>query len=96
MVKNWKIIVRWDFAYLHLICAILQFLHIFEYAQLLDYASYEHVWPLILKLQLSSYIQKWSQSGILPTTYENKVKSQYETGVKNPTHKFQPFPTSSA
>ena len=63
MVKNWKIIARWDFAYLHLICAILQFLHIFEYAQLLDYASYEHEWPLILKLQLSSYIQKWSQSG---------------------------------
>ena len=37
------------------------FLHIFEYAQLFDYASYEHVWPLILKLQLSNYIQKWSQ-----------------------------------
>ena len=67
------------------------FLHIFEYAQLLDYASYEHVWPLILKLQLSNYIQKWSQSGILSTFYENKVKCQYETGVKNPTHKFHPF-----
>ena len=91
MVKNWKIIARWDFAYLHLFCASLHFLHIFEYAQLLDYASYEHVWPLILKLQLSNYIQKWSQSGILSTFYENKVKCQYETGVKIQHTNFNPF-----
>ena len=96
MVENWKIIARWHFAYLHLNCTILHFLHIFGYAKLLVYASYKHVWPLILKLQLSNYIQQWSKSGILSTTYENKVKSQYETGVKNPTHKIQPFPTSSA